>query len=152
MNAKGSRIQLTKQDVFDIMMESTPVSEPCIGENGRDGSSQRDKLLNVRIEAVDLRPGLRIRIAEFWADQEIEVVKNLDPTVFGSVLTIDGSWNRIATDSRGRTSELEVDPGISVAAIGPAQEFRLRLRGGRFHRSISVEISHSVLSGLVVGT
>lgn len=151
MNGKGSRTCIDSQDVLDIIQESMVNPAPA-GGSAVQRSTPLGGLFFGNLELWELRPGLRIMISDFGLDNELEVTSNLDQTMFSGVLTMEGSWNRLLKDHRGRIEELYVAAGINAAGLGPPREYKLRLEGRRRHRNVRVDISTTLLSRLIEKT
>lgn len=151
MNSKGSRVRVTYQDFADIIQEMNATAEPNWGDSRRPRFSCWGKLLSGRAEHCYLRPGLKLWLADFFLQQEIEIIGEFAQTAFTFVLKIEGSWTGIVTDHRGRSSELHVNPGLNVATVGPPQQYNVRMKGGQFHGGVRVEIADPFLSELFVG-
>lgn len=151
MNTKGSGIRITTQNFRDIIREMTPTPETGYGGALRQTPSSGHRLLDGRVEVWDLRPGLRINMCDFWLHHDMEIFGDFEQTILIIVLSIDGPWSRIVTDHRGRTLELNVNSRLNLAGIGPPQAFKLRFGGGRFHKSVKVEVTDPLISELTGG-
>jgi len=151
MNAKGSGIRISYRDFAEIIEEMPRTPVPGCGDSDGLALHVESVLLSGKAEHRCLKPGLKIMVADFFLNQQLEISGEFSQTVFALTLTIDGSWNGAVTDHQGRTAELDVNPGLNTATVGPPQQYSLRLKGSQFHRAVRVEITDPFLSEMFAG-
>ncbi len=100
----------------------------------------RDEALFGTIEGHVFRSGLRVFMADLWADNEVEMSTDQTEPTLGFCLAIEGSCIKKYEDGRKRTSEIAIKPGVNISGSTHGKAATVIFEGGRLHQIVTIRL------------